>query len=117
MRQKRTPDFMAEEIIKKMVMWKKTVTEYIDFQLSEAELKAVKKQRRSQKMLKNRSGIKKDFFDERSNTGWTTGGHTGEDVNVYAYGPQAEAFFQDKLIIQTKRRLFFWLSRWHRAKS
>ena len=42
-------------------------------------------------MLKNRSGIKKDF-DERSNTGWTTGGHTGEDVNVYAYGPQAEAF-------------------------
>ena len=37
---KRTPDFMAEEIIK-MVMWK-TVTEYIDFQLSEAELKAVK---------------------------------------------------------------------------
>ena len=55
-------------------------------------------------MLKNRSGIKKDF-DERSNTGWTTGGHTGEDVNVYAYGPQAEAF-QDKLIIQTKRRLF-----------
>ena len=41
--------------------------------------------------------------------------YTGEDVNVYAYGPQAEAF-QDKLIIQTKRRLF-WLSRWHRAKA
>ena len=55
-------------------------------------------------MLKNRSGIKKDF-DERSNTGWTTGGHTGEDVNVYAYGHK-QKLFQDKLIIQTKRRLF-----------
>ena len=42
-------------------------------------------------MLKNRSGIKKDF-DERSNTGWTTGGHTGEDVNVYAYGPKQKLF-------------------------
>ena len=90
------------------------MTEYIDFQLSEAELKAVKTASESKDVEKIAQALRK-IFDERSNTGWTTGGHTGEDVNVYAYGPQAEAF-QDKLIIQTKRRLF-WLSRWHRAKA
>lgn len=57
---KRTPDFMAEEIIKNGNV-EKTVTEYIDFQLSEAELKAVKTAAESKDVEKNRSGIKKDF--------------------------------------------------------
>ena len=87
---KRTPDFMAEEIIKNGNV-EKTVTEYIDFQLSEAELKAVKTAAESKDVEKIAQALRK-IFDERSNTGWTTGGHTGEDVNVYAYGPQAEAF-------------------------
>ena len=87
---KRTPDFMAEEIIKNGNV-EKTVTEYIDFQLSEAELKAVKTASESKDVEKIAQALRK-IFDERSNTGWTTGGHTGEDVNVYAYGPQAEAF-------------------------
>lgn len=87
---KRTPDFMAEEIIKNGNV-EKTVTEYIDFQLSEAELKAVKTAAESKDVEKIAQTLRK-IFDERSNTGWTTGGHTGEDVNVYAYGPQAEAF-------------------------
>ena len=67
------------------------MTEYIDFQLSEAELKAVKTASESKDVEKIAQALRK-IFDERSNTGWTTGGHTGEDVNVYAYGPQAEAF-------------------------
>ncbi|MED1738429.1 alkaline phosphatase [Bacillus swezeyi] len=28
----------------------------------------------------------------RSHTGWTTGGQTGEEVPVYAYGPGKEQF-------------------------
>ncbi|EMC0256783.1 alkaline phosphatase, partial [Staphylococcus pseudintermedius] len=28
----------------------------------------------------------------KSNTGWTTNGHTGEDVNTYAFGPGADQF-------------------------
>jgi len=32
------------------------------------------------------------IFDVRSGTGWTTDGHTGDDVPVYAYGPQKEQF-------------------------
>ena len=87
---KRTPNFMAEEIIKNGNV-EKIVTEYIDFQLSEAELKAVKTAAESKDVEKIAQALRK-IFDERSNTGWTTGGHTGEDVNVYAYGPKAEAF-------------------------
>ena len=32
------------------------------------------------------------IFDKRSYTGRTTGGHTGEDVPVYAFGPSKERF-------------------------
>jgi len=32
------------------------------------------------------------IFDLRTGTGWTTDGHTGEDVTVYAYGPGMEKF-------------------------
>ena len=34
----------------------------------------------------------KTIFDKRSYTGWTTGGHTGEDVPVYAFGPSKDRF-------------------------
>lgn len=34
----------------------------------------------------------REIVDRRSNTGWTTGNHTGEDVNIYAYGPAADCF-------------------------
>lgn len=31
-------------------------------------------------------------INDKSNTGWTTTGHTGEDVNTYAYGPGSDKF-------------------------
>ena len=31
-------------------------------------------------------------INDKSNTGWTTNGHTGEDVNTYAFGPGSERF-------------------------
>ena len=34
----------------------------------------------------------KTLLDIRTNTGWTTGGHTGVDVPVYAIGPGSEKF-------------------------
>ncbi|MEI6858838.1 MAG: alkaline phosphatase [Shewanella sp.] len=34
----------------------------------------------------------KQLIDLRSNTGWTTGGHTGIDVQVFAKGPAASLF-------------------------
>ena len=30
------------------------------------------------------------IISRRSHTGWTSNGHTGEDVNLYAYGPQSD---------------------------
>jgi alkaline phosphatase len=32
------------------------------------------------------------LIDKRSNTGWTTGGHTGVDVTVHAFGKQSNQF-------------------------
>ena len=32
------------------------------------------------------------IFNERTHTGWTTGGHTGVDVPLYATGPGSERF-------------------------
>lgn len=34
----------------------------------------------------------KQIVDERTNTGWTTSGHTAVDVNMYGYGPGASQF-------------------------
>lgn len=34
----------------------------------------------------------KTFLDEKTNTGWTTGGHTGVDVEVFAFGAGHETF-------------------------
>ena len=33
------------------------------------------------------------IITEKSHTGWTTHGHTGEDVYLYAYGPQKEQLY------------------------
>jgi alkaline phosphatase len=39
-----------------------------------------------------REAVLKSILDERTNTGWTTSGHTGIDVEVYAFGAGAQAF-------------------------
>jgi alkaline phosphatase len=36
--------------------------------------------------------ILKNIVDKRTNTGWTTSGHTGVDVDVFAFGPSAHVF-------------------------
>ncbi|MEW9798954.1 alkaline phosphatase [Alteromonas lipolytica] len=42
--------------------------------------------------VKAREVAIKTFLDNKTNTGWTTGGHTGVDVEVFAFGRGAEAF-------------------------
>ena len=50
--------------------------------------------------------VLKTLLDKRSNTGWTTRGHTGIDVPVFAKGPGSEMFrgFQDNT--QIAERIF-----------
>ncbi|WP_210366465.1 alkaline phosphatase [Bacillus sp. REN3] len=85
---KRTPDFMAEEIVNGSDV-EGTLRKYIDLELTVDEIDSVKEAAKSGKMLEIDNAIE-EIFNERSNTGWTTGGHTGDDVNVYAFGPGRE---------------------------
>ncbi|MBT2571016.1 alkaline phosphatase [Planococcus sp. ISL-110] len=87
---KRTPDFMAEKIVGGAGV-EETLSEYIDLDLTAEEIDTVKKAAEGGKYRDIDNSIEK-IFDKRSHTGWTTGGHTGEDVPVYAYGPASDKF-------------------------
>ncbi|MCM3676465.1 alkaline phosphatase [Peribacillus simplex] len=90
---KRTPDFMADAIVKGADV-EKTLKQYInqnEVKLTEDEIKTVTEAAKS-KNVTNVDNAIEAIFDNRTNTAWTTGGHTGEDVPVYAYGPYKERF-------------------------
>jgi alkaline phosphatase len=90
---KRTPDFMAEEIAKGAGV-EETLKKYIDqnvLALTPEEIQSVEAAATTKKVLDIDNAIE-NIFNERSHTGWTTGGHTGEDVPVYAFGPSSEKF-------------------------
>ncbi|WP_368297402.1 alkaline phosphatase [Cytobacillus firmus] len=87
---KRTPDFMAQEIANGAGV-EETLKEYIDLDLKEGEIQSVKKAAETKKAADIDNAIE-EIFNQRSHTGWTTGGHTGEDVPVYAFGPASDRF-------------------------
>ena len=53
-----------------------------------AKISAIAKEQDKEK----RTAALKHFLDIKTNTGWTTGGHTGVDVEVFAFGAGHEAF-------------------------
>jgi len=84
---------MAEEIAKGAGV-EETLKKYIDqntLALTEQEIKSVEEAAKTKKVLDIDNAIE-NIFNKRSHTGWTTGGHTGEDVPVYAFGPSSEKF-------------------------
>ncbi|MBT2687475.1 alkaline phosphatase [Bacillus sp. ISL-47] len=87
---KRTPDFMAQEMANGASV-EDTLKQYIELDLTAEEIKSVKKAAETKKVTDIDNAIE-EIFNERSHTGWTTGGHTGEDVPVYAFGPSSERF-------------------------
>ncbi|MBS8264459.1 alkaline phosphatase [Mesobacillus boroniphilus] len=94
---KRTPDFMAAQIANGADA-EETLKKYIDFksvdqpELTAEEIQSVKDAVSKNDAREIDNAIEK-IFDKRSHTGWTTGGHTGEDVPVYAFGPGKERFY------------------------
>ncbi len=87
---KRTPDFMANQILNGENV-EETLKQFISLDLSNKEIQTVK----DAAVTKNFTNIDnaiENIFNERSKTGWTTGGHTGEDVPVYAFGPSSDKF-------------------------
>ncbi|MBY6037468.1 alkaline phosphatase [Fictibacillus nanhaiensis] len=88
---KKTPDFMAKKIAAGAPV-EETLKNNIDLELTAEEIQSVKDAKeKSGKVLDIDNAIEK-IFDLRTGTGWTTDGHTGEDVTVYAYGPGMEKF-------------------------
>lgn len=86
---KRTPKFMAKQI-KNGASVEETLEQYIDFELTDKEIQSVKDVKGGSEGDLHRAINR--IFDKRTNTGWTTGWHTGVDVPVYAYGPGKELF-------------------------
>lgn len=87
---KRTPDFMAQQIVDGAGV-EETLREFIDLELTAEEIKTVKQAAESKEYTAIDNAIE-EIFNQRTHTGWTTGGHTGEDVPVYAYGPASNQF-------------------------
>lgn len=86
---KRTPDFMANEIAGGADV-ETVLSQYIALELTPEEIQSVKAT--VGKDVADIDNAIEGIFNTRSFTGWTTGGHTGEEVPVYAYGPGKENF-------------------------
>ncbi|WGG45079.1 alkaline phosphatase [Rossellomorea sp. DA94] len=87
---KHTPDYMAEQIVNGASV-EETLANNIDLELTPEEIASVKIAAEKGDQTEIDNAIEK-IFDKRSGTGWTTDGHTGDDVPVYAFGPQKEKF-------------------------
>lgn len=86
----RTPEFMASEIMDGASV-EEVLTEYVDFEFTEDELASVKKAVETEDFDTIYAAIS-EVFNIRAGAGFTTGGHTGVDVPVYAYGPKTDKF-------------------------
>ncbi|WP_396265822.1 alkaline phosphatase [Halobacillus shinanisalinarum] len=90
-----TPDYMAAQIVEEGAEVEAILNENIDFELKQEEIQSVNKAMETaseeDRLLEVDNAIE-SIFNERSGTGWTTGGHTGVDVPVYAYGPGSDMF-------------------------
>ncbi|MGF9696789.1 alkaline phosphatase [Paenibacillus sp. MABNR03] len=86
----RTPDFMAAQIAEGASV-EETLKSYLKLELTAEEIQSVKDAAKDADVTTIDNAIEA-IIDNRSFTGWTTGGHTGEDVPVYAYGPASHRF-------------------------
>ncbi|AQQ52204.1 alkaline phosphatase [Planococcus lenghuensis] len=87
---KRTPDFMAQRIINGAGVGE-TLEAYSGFKVTAAEIRSVETAAAKNDLRAVDNAIEA-IYNARTFTGWTTGGHTGEDVSVYAYGPSSDNF-------------------------
>lgn len=64
---------------------------YTDLDFTREEMKSIEAASQADKSKGAYKAIIK-IFNTRSNSGWTSTDHTGEEVPVYAYGPGKEKF-------------------------
>ncbi|TRW50297.1 alkaline phosphatase [Aliidiomarina halalkaliphila] len=92
------------------VDWDEYIEKYLPFPLTMDQQSALRDH--SSRSDRSRSAIQQvlvDIVRFHTGTGWTTGGHTGEDVPVITFGPWADYFrgFQDQTDIG--RQLIEWV--------
>ncbi|MGE6630807.1 alkaline phosphatase [Bacillus sp. NPDC077027] len=87
---KKTPDYIAQKIVAGMSA-EAALNKYIDLTFTKEELNSVEKAAETKDTVKIDDAIEQ-IINARSNTGWTTSGHTGDEVPFYAYGPTSDRF-------------------------
>jgi alkaline phosphatase len=84
-----TPSGMVERLLAGDESLSTIVAENVPFELSPEEIEALDAAGREEREAF--AAVAK-IFNERTHTGWTSGGHTGIDVPLYATGPGSERF-------------------------
>lgn len=80
-----TGDFMADQLNEEQSNIQEIVLEYTGITLTEAEINQIKQASNSAHQINS-------IISQHALVGWTHTGHTGIDIPVYAYGPQAHKF-------------------------
>lgn len=102
---KHTPEFLRAQMMKDGADIDKIIKDNIGFELKPEEIQAIKEAVASKDATKIEDAIEQPV-NTRSFTGWTTGGHTGEDVNVYGYGPGSEQWRGNMDNTDNAKRIF-----------
>lgn len=105
---KKTPDYMAKKI-KDGQSPSAVLKKQIQFPLTASEIKSVNAVKK--KSVTTIDNAIEKIINTRSNTGWTTSGHTGEDVNIYAYGPSSALFSGHLDNTDTAKKIFTLLNK------
>lgn len=94
-------DTLAQAAISNKV-WQADLSRGLGFALTEAEVTQLNVAR--MQSAETLAEAIRHVIDKRTDTGWTTGGHTGMDVQVFAAGPASELFngHQDNTDIANK---------------
>ncbi|SDJ19976.1 alkaline phosphatase [Alteribacillus bidgolensis] len=80
-----TGDYMAEQLDEERTNVKEVVENYTSFELTEEEVQTIQE-------ADNAANAINSVISDRALIGWTSSGHTGVDIPVYAYGPQSDSF-------------------------
>lgn len=90
----------------------KFVSEMFGFELTDDEVDSLSVINGSMKP-RAIEAVLKSIIDKRTNTGWTTSGHTGEDVDVFAFGPSAQKFAGNQNNTDIADKIFMVLEQAH----
>jgi len=102
-----SPKKIASKLAKSSTMSKDEINQIVGFKLSDVEhdiFATINDKMSYEKQLKI-------MIDRRTNTGWTTGGHTGIDVQVFATGAGSQAFSGHQTNTDIATKIFSVLSK------